>query len=103
MISGSRGGGYEEYKLWGYNAMYPVGIKPTFRRNMSPSSEILKMEATYYSEKSVDFHRVYIALSWKTKLFMSKSICHSLLCDIISFYYNTLGVEMAFRTGAPDR
>jgi hypothetical protein len=37
-ISGSHSGGYEEYHLMGYNAVYSVECQPTFRRNISPPS-----------------------------------------------------------------
>jgi hypothetical protein len=37
-IWGSHTGGYEEYHLPGYNAVWAVECQPTFRRNMSPSS-----------------------------------------------------------------
>jgi hypothetical protein len=37
-IWGSHNGGYEEYYLLGYNAMYSVESQPMFRRDMSPPS-----------------------------------------------------------------
>jgi hypothetical protein len=43
----------EKYQLLGYNAM-SVECQPTFRRNISPPSSILKMEAVCSSETSVD-------------------------------------------------
>jgi hypothetical protein len=37
-ILGSYSGGYEEYCLLGYTAVYSAESQPTFRRNMSPTS-----------------------------------------------------------------
>jgi hypothetical protein len=81
-IWGSHGGGYEEYYLLGYNAVYTVESQPTFRRNISPLSSglclppaftlvswsayssTLNLEAICSSETSVNFRRTtrrYIA------------------------------------------
>jgi hypothetical protein len=37
-IWGSHSGGYEEYRLLGYNAVWSKERQPTFRRNISPPS-----------------------------------------------------------------
>jgi hypothetical protein len=39
---GSHSGGFEEFYLLGYNAVYSVERQPTIRRNISPSSSGLK-------------------------------------------------------------
>jgi hypothetical protein len=58
MIWKFHSGGYEEYYLLGYNAVYSVESLRTFRRNMSPPSysSILKMEICS-SETSANFQR----------------------------------------------
>jgi hypothetical protein len=35
---GARGGNYEDFYILGYNAVWSVQCRPTFRKNMSPSS-----------------------------------------------------------------
>jgi hypothetical protein len=37
-IWGSDSGGYDEFYLLGYNAVYSIESQPTFRKNMSPPS-----------------------------------------------------------------
>jgi hypothetical protein len=86
MIWGSHSGGYEEYYLLGYNALWSVESQQTSRKNMSASSSCLvysstlMMEATSSSEKPVDFQRTaprYI--SEDIILLLHPSLCYLLL------------------------
>lgn len=52
-------------------AVYFGGSKPTFRKNTSSRSLTLKMEATYSSYTSYDFHRTKRVMFPKTELFIT--------------------------------
>jgi hypothetical protein len=55
-MQGSGSGGREEVCILGYNAMYPTESEPTFQKNISPPTSLLKKETCSYGT-SVDLER----------------------------------------------